>query len=66
MMALHKPAHHVGFPRWPESRTGLLAFLYRDQFVDDLTSFDEQRVHRLVDAVDFSAQIGETAKGCWC
>ena len=34
-------------------------FFDRDQAVDDLAALDQQRVHRLVDAVDVAAQIGE-------
>ena len=59
VMALDEPAHHVRFPRRPKSRTGFLAFLDRDQLVDDPAALDQQRMHRLIDAVDFSAQVGE-------
>ena len=36
-----------------------LGFLHRDQSLDDLAALDQERVHRLIDAVDFAAQIGE-------
>ncbi len=61
-MPLDQPAHHLGLARRAERRAGLLAALGRDQPVDDLAALHQQLVHRLVDAVDLLAQIGE--RGC--
>ena len=59
VVALHQPAHHVGLARRAKRRAGFLGLLHRDQAVDDLAALDQERVHRLVDAVDVAAQIGE-------
>ena len=43
----------------PERRAGFLRLLDRDQRVDDVAALHQQAVHRLVDAVDLAAQVGE-------
>ncbi len=58
-MALDQPAHHVGLARRAEGGAGFLRLLHRDQAVDDLAALDQERVHRLVDAIDLAPQIGE-------
>ena len=58
-MALDQPPHHVGLARRAEGGAGFLGLLHRDQAVDDLAALDQERVHRLVDAVDLAPQIGE-------
>ena len=62
-MALDQPAHHLGLARRAERGAGLLGALDRDQPVDDLAALHQQPVHRLVDAVDLRAQIGERGRG---
>ena len=58
-MALHQLAHHRDFTRRSEGRAGFLRALHLDQVLDDLAALDQQRMHRLVDPVDFGAQRGE-------
>ena len=58
-MALYETAHHVGLARRSKRGAGLFGLLHRDQSLDDLPTLHEKRVHRLVDAVDLAAQIGE-------
>ena len=58
-MALHEAAHHIGLARRPERRTGFLCLLDRDQTIDDLAALDQKRVHGLIDAIDFAAQVGK-------
>ena len=62
MMALHQAAHHVGLARRTERRAGLGGLLGGDQRVDDVATFHQQAVHRLVDAIDIAAQIGERGR----
>jgi hypothetical protein len=58
-VAIHQPAHHVGFARRAEGGTGLLRLLRGDQAVDDLAALHEEPVHRLIDAVDLAPQLGQ-------
>src|SRR5262252_5419219 len=53
-MPLHQAAHHLCFARRAERRSGLLGFFHRDQPIDDLAAFDQQRMHVRVDAIDFA------------
>ena len=62
-MALDEAAHHVGLARGAECRAGLRGLLRRDQRVDDVAALHQQAVHRLVDAVDVAAQVGEGGRG---
>ena len=56
----------VGLARRAEGGAGFLRALDRDQAVDDLAALHQQRVHRLVDAVDLGAQIGKRwARRLW-
>jgi hypothetical protein len=36
-----------------------LGLLHRDQPLDDRAALDQQRVHGLIDAIDFAPQIGK-------
>ena len=63
VMPPHQAAHHVGLARRTERGAGLFRLLYRDQLVDDLAAFDQELVHRRVDAIDIAPQIGERRYG---
>ena len=54
-MSLDQPAHHLGFARRPECRSGFLGALGADQPVDDLAALDEKRMHCRVDPIDRGA-----------
>ena len=59
-MALDQPPHHVGLARragTPSRSPGVC--LTAISAVDDLAALHQKPVHRLVDAVDLLAQVGE-------
>jgi hypothetical protein len=58
-MPLHEAAHHLRLARGAERRTGFLRPFDFDEFSDDLSALDQQRVDRLIDAIDLGAQFGE-------
>ena len=58
-MALDQPPHHLRLPRRAERGARFLRLLGSNEMIDDLAALHEKAVHRLVNAVDFSPQLGE-------
>jgi len=62
-VALDQPSHHLGFARRTEGRAAsFLAFLDRDQPVDDLASLHQELVHGRIKTVYLLAQIGQRGR----
>src|SRR4051812_42367603 len=58
-VALHQTAHHVGFARRTKGRPALLRLLHGNEAVNNLSALHQQFVHRTVNTVDVTPQIGE-------